>query len=95
MTLHRPYRAARGVAEALEELKRGSGTKYDSGIVQIAVDLVAENELNLVDAVDGGIANVKPFPAFDDALDDGTSTFSARNKRAALIGRLIASSAAV
>jgi HD-GYP domain-containing protein (c-di-GMP phosphodiesterase class II) len=57
MTLHRPYRAARGMEEALAELRRGSGTKYDPGVVQIAIDLFVENKLNLAATNDGAIAN--------------------------------------
>ena len=35
MTSHRPYRGALGIAKALEELNAGSGTRYDSKIVNI------------------------------------------------------------
>lgn len=43
MTHHRPYREALGIQAALNELKAGSGSKYDAGIVDIAFKLIAAN----------------------------------------------------
>ena len=40
MTHHRPYRAAKGLEKALEELQKGRGIKYDSEIVAILFDLI-------------------------------------------------------
>ncbi|MFA6282323.1 MAG: HD domain-containing phosphohydrolase [Candidatus Omnitrophota bacterium] len=43
MTQHRPYREALGIANACEELERGSGTRYDSQIVDIALGLAQKS----------------------------------------------------
>ncbi|UCC94891.1 MAG: PAS domain S-box protein [Candidatus Omnitrophota bacterium] len=43
MTYHRPYREALGSQKALEELKRGSSSAYDSQIVNIVFDLFGAN----------------------------------------------------
>lgn len=42
MTHHRPYRNALGIEKAVQELQDGRGSKYDSDIVQAAIDLVKE-----------------------------------------------------
>jgi len=44
MTSHRPYRAALGIEEAIKELKSGSGTRYDSKVVNIALKLIKDNK---------------------------------------------------
>ncbi len=54
MTLHRPYRAARGTGEAFDELTRNAGTKYDADIVQIAQELLADGKLAMLS--NGGTA---------------------------------------
>ena len=41
MTHDRPYRPARSVAEALEELRRGAGVRYDPTLVAVFVSAVA------------------------------------------------------
>jgi len=43
MTSHRPYREALGIDKAIEELKEGSGLKYDSKIVEIVTRLASNN----------------------------------------------------
>jgi PAS domain S-box-containing protein len=43
MTHHRPYREALGLEKAEEELKTGAGLRYDPQIVDIAVNLIEEN----------------------------------------------------
>ena len=45
MTHHRPYREALGLKTAREELKNGAGTKYDSGIVDVALGLIKEEKV--------------------------------------------------
>jgi len=40
---HRPYRAALGIKKAKEELLKGSGSKYDKGIVNIVSNLIDKN----------------------------------------------------
>ena len=45
MTFHRPYRAALGLKKALKELKENSGSKYDSEIVETAIGILQENDL--------------------------------------------------
>lgn len=43
MTSYRPYREALGLKSALEELKSGSGLKYDSQIVDAVLSIISEN----------------------------------------------------
>lgn len=43
MASHRPYRASLGIDAALEEIKRGSGTKYDANVVNQCVSLFRED----------------------------------------------------
>jgi len=47
MTSYRPYREALGLDRALEELKQGSGTRYDAKIVEAVFGLVGENDKKL------------------------------------------------
>ena len=49
MTLHRPYRPARGASEAFAELTRCAGEKYDAEIVRIAKELYDEKRLSMLD----------------------------------------------
>jgi PAS domain S-box-containing protein len=44
MTSYRPYREALGLDKALEELKQGSGTKYDTKIVEAVFGLIDDND---------------------------------------------------
>ena len=44
MTAHRPYRAALGINRAIKELKAGSGTKYDSNIVNIVLKIIRKSD---------------------------------------------------
>ena len=44
MSSHRPYRPALGLDNALEEIKRGSGTLYDSEVVAACLRILGENE---------------------------------------------------
>ncbi|MFH1577767.1 MAG: HD domain-containing phosphohydrolase [Candidatus Omnitrophota bacterium] len=44
MVCHRPYRAALGLEKACEELESGCGSKYDSEIVKVAINLIKEND---------------------------------------------------
>ncbi len=57
MASHRPYRPALGLAAALEELKRGSGTRYDEAVVNAVVSLVEAGEIS--QDTQGGIAIVR------------------------------------
>ncbi len=43
MTQHRPYREALGMMSACEELKNGSGIKYDASIVDIVLNLAEKS----------------------------------------------------
>ena len=40
MTCHRPYRQALGIDKACQELKEGSGSRYDPAIVEIVFNLI-------------------------------------------------------
>jgi HD-GYP domain-containing protein (c-di-GMP phosphodiesterase class II) len=42
MSSHRPYRAALGIDKALAEIELGSGTKYDTQIVNTCLKLFRE-----------------------------------------------------
>jgi putative nucleotidyltransferase with HDIG domain len=44
MSSHRPYRPALGLDRALEEIKQGSGTRYDSEVVDACLRILGENE---------------------------------------------------
>lgn len=43
MTQHRPYREALGIVNASKELSCGRGARYDSKIVDVALDLIKKN----------------------------------------------------
>lgn len=45
MASHRPYRAALGLDEALQEIRRGRGTIYDPAVVDVLLQLHAEGIL--------------------------------------------------
>ncbi|MCF7875793.1 PAS domain S-box protein [Candidatus Bipolaricaulota bacterium] len=45
MSTRRPYRGARRKEEVLEEIKSGSGTKYDTEIVDILINMIDEGEV--------------------------------------------------
>jgi HD-GYP domain-containing protein (c-di-GMP phosphodiesterase class II) len=42
MASHRPYRAAVGIQDVLDEIARGRGAVYDEGAVSACLDLFAE-----------------------------------------------------
>ena len=44
---HRPYRAARGMQVALDELRRGRGTAYDAGVVDALLQMVDQQGYDL------------------------------------------------
>ncbi len=46
MTSHRPYRAALGIEAALDEIRRGSGTRYDPEVVAACVKLLQSGDLS-------------------------------------------------
>jgi HD-GYP domain-containing protein (c-di-GMP phosphodiesterase class II) len=49
MATHRPYRPAKGLAAALEEIKAESGIKLDSKVVEAAFKLLDDgNELQKI-----------------------------------------------
>jgi len=43
MSSHRPYRPARGLDEALEEISQNRGVLYDADVVDACLKLFAEN----------------------------------------------------
>jgi HD-GYP domain-containing protein (c-di-GMP phosphodiesterase class II) len=47
MSSHRPYRAALGLDKALAEIVQGSGTKYDTQVVNICLKLFREKAFQL------------------------------------------------
>ncbi|OGO19094.1 MAG: hypothetical protein A2Z15_06625 [Chloroflexi bacterium RBG_16_50_11] len=44
MSSHRPYRPALGLDSALDEIKRGSGSLYDSEVVNACLKMLSKNE---------------------------------------------------
>jgi putative nucleotidyltransferase with HDIG domain len=52
MASHRPYRTALGVAAAMEELKKGSGTSYDASVVSAVVSLAEAGKI-MLDKLEG------------------------------------------
>ena len=51
MSSHRPYRPARGIDEALEEISKNKGTYYDEDVVDICVRLFRENRFQFVEEI--------------------------------------------
>lgn len=47
MASHRPYRPARGIALALDEIERGQGTLYDAAVVQACLALFHQEAYQL------------------------------------------------
>lgn len=47
MTTHRPYRAALGIAAALEEIERGKGSRYDPAVVDACIRVIHANDMQL------------------------------------------------
>ncbi|MBN2017048.1 MAG: response regulator [Candidatus Cloacimonetes bacterium] len=47
MSSHRPYRAARGIDEAILEIKKNSGKLYDKKIVDVCVELFEKDHFSL------------------------------------------------
>lgn len=45
MSTHRPYRAALGLAIAIEEIKKEAGTKLDTNVVNAACKLMQDGKL--------------------------------------------------
>jgi putative two-component system response regulator len=45
---HRPYRPAKSLAEALKEISDGKGSRYDSQVVQVALDLFNQEGFQFV-----------------------------------------------
>jgi HD-GYP domain-containing protein (c-di-GMP phosphodiesterase class II) len=43
MSSHRPYRPAKGIDAALEEIKKNKGTLYDTQVVEACLRLFREN----------------------------------------------------
>jgi len=59
MSSHRPYRPARGIEKALEEISQQKGILYDSQVVDACLKLFSEKGLG------GGQLLTKPFVTFD------------------------------
>ncbi len=47
MSSHRPYRSARGLADALEEISQNKGVLYDAGAVDVCLKLFAEKRFEI------------------------------------------------
>jgi PAS domain S-box-containing protein/putative nucleotidyltransferase with HDIG domain len=47
MASHRPYRPARGIEKALEEITRNKGTLYDPGVVEACIRIFSQKDLTL------------------------------------------------
>ena len=44
MSSHRPYRAQLGIPVALEEIRKGSGTLFDTAVVDACIELFEQGE---------------------------------------------------
>jgi diguanylate cyclase (GGDEF)-like protein/PAS domain S-box-containing protein len=65
---HRPYRPALGMADALQEIQRRSGTLYDPVVVNACVRLFSDGRLSLGDAADWTAGTeTTPGPTVEDA----------------------------
>jgi HD-GYP domain-containing protein (c-di-GMP phosphodiesterase class II) len=64
MCSHRPYRAARGLAETLDELSQGKGTLYDPAVVETCLELYGQDlpEFEAVSVEAPPLAVVIPLP---------------------------------
>ncbi|HUU38459.1 MAG TPA: HD domain-containing phosphohydrolase [Candidatus Desulfaltia sp.] len=51
MSSHRPYRPARGIDEALDEITKNKGLFYDSAVVDICVRLFRENQFRFTEEI--------------------------------------------
>jgi len=51
MSSHRPYRPARGIDEALDEITKNKGLFYDSDVVDICVRLFRENQFRFTEEI--------------------------------------------
>lgn len=49
MSSHRPYRPARGIDEALEEISKNKGKYYDEDVVDVCVRLFRENRFQFIE----------------------------------------------
>ena len=47
MSSFRPYRPARSKEEVIEEIKEGSGTKYDDSVVDVVLKVIESGEFEL------------------------------------------------
>lgn len=48
MNSFRPYREALGMSAAVNEIRRESGKKYDTGIVNICLELIEHNQFSFI-----------------------------------------------
>ncbi|MFZ2054246.1 MAG: HD domain-containing phosphohydrolase [Candidatus Aminicenantales bacterium] len=51
MSSHRPYRPARGIDEALDEITKNKGRFYDSDVVDVCVRLFRENQFRFTEEI--------------------------------------------
>jgi HD-GYP domain-containing protein (c-di-GMP phosphodiesterase class II) len=49
MLTDRPYRAARSVADAMEQLRRGAGKQFDPDVVDALLDLLGQDPPEVTD----------------------------------------------
>ena len=68
MTTDRPYRRSLGEIEAIRRLKLGSGSQWDSGVVDRFLDLLAAGELRPADLPEG---DALPPPGLTDEGPEG------------------------
>ena len=63
MSAHRPYRPALGVAPALEEIRRGRGTAFDSAVVDACLRVFEKGSFSFVETAFGQKAGAEEVPA--------------------------------
>jgi len=63
MTTHRVYRMARPLSFCVEQLKRNSGTQFDSQVVEVALDAIEHGEIKTQAQAGGEDAGLMPLSA--------------------------------
>jgi len=63
MTTHRVYRMAKPLSFCLEQLKCNSGTQFDTGVVEVAIDAIEKGYVKTQAQSDGGDMGLMPLSA--------------------------------
>lgn len=86
MTQRRPYREAKSVEGALDELRRCSGTQFDATVAEALIAIVREGG----HPADGGGADPRPAKVHSDKGQSSTRGSARRLRLSAMTGRRLA-----